>query len=430
MSHCFPNFFSNAASRVLPRIFIFAIFASTLLVSTAAQARKLARPITYESEKRFALVIGNGSYGDQRLNNPVNDANDMAATLKRLGFEVSLHTDVNRDSMRRAVKSFGEQLRKTGGVGLFYFAGHGVQVKGVNYLIPIGASVNGEAEIEDEGVDAGMVLRQMEDANNKMNIVILDACRNNPFARSLRSADKGLASIDAPSGTLIAYATAPGSVASDGTGKNGLYTQELLKQIQAPNLKIEDVFKRVRAGVQQQTRGQQVPWESSSLVNDFYFVTSGKPQIPPVPIIENQPTSGNVSMQPKKADGFVKKEAFFTFELNKCVKSGTAVSCSLTITNNDSMDKLLGFEWLENARIYDEQGSEGKMEGWQIAGKSMDKANLLPDVPVKANLRFKNVSSQATVLKRIDLALTANFREGGNYVTKDFRVRFEDVPLQ
>jgi hypothetical protein len=173
--------------------------------------------------------------------------------------------------MKRAIRSFGEQLRGSDGIGLFYYAGHGVQVKGVNYLIPVGATVNTEEEVEYEGIDVGLVLAQMESAKNKLNIVILDACRNNPFARSFRSADKGLASIDAPSGTLLAYSTAPGSVASDGTGRNGLYTQELLKQMQTSGLSIEDVFKRVRVSVRGLTQDKQTPWESSSLTGDFYF---------------------------------------------------------------------------------------------------------------------------------------------------------------
>jgi hypothetical protein len=221
--------------------------------------------------KRIALVIGNGAYTKAPpLKNPPNDARDMAATLRALGFDVTHGINVNQRDMKRLIREFGQKL-KTGGSGLFYYAGHGVQSKGRNYLIPVDADIQSEAEVEDSGVDVSLVLNYMDDAQNGLNIVILDACRNNPFARSFRSAGSGLAQVDAPTGTLIAYATSPGRVASDGTGQNGLYTSELLSQMRVTGIGVEEMFKRVRAGVQRQTSGQQVPWESSSLVGDFYF---------------------------------------------------------------------------------------------------------------------------------------------------------------
>jgi hypothetical protein len=146
-----------------------------------------------------------------------------------------------------------------------------MQVAGRNFMVPIDAEIRSEAEVEAESVEVGSVLARMETAKNRLNIVVLDACRDNPFGRSFRSASRGLASIDAPAGTLIAYATAPGRVAADGDGANGPYGAELARAMAVPGLKIEDVFKRVRVAVQQQTRGDQVPWESSSLTGDFYF---------------------------------------------------------------------------------------------------------------------------------------------------------------
>ena len=249
------------------------VFSQVSLV--AQESRQLTADKSSSPDNRTALVIGNGDYETAPLRNPVNDATDMAATLESLGFEVQAHTDLDQNGMKRAIREFGTRLRARGGVGLFYFAGHGVQVKGVNYLIPIGAKVDTEEEVEYESVEAGLVLAQMESARNRVNIVILDACRNNPFARSFRSSDKGLASIDAPSGTLLAYATAPGSVAADGAGRNGVYTQELLKNIKADGLELSAVFKQVRVGVQRATGDKQTPWESSSLTGDFYF--SGGP---------------------------------------------------------------------------------------------------------------------------------------------------------
>jgi hypothetical protein len=226
------------------------------------------------TEQRIALVIGNGNYMTAPLRNPVNDATDMALVLKRLGFKVTLRTDSNQRVMERSIRDFGKQLRD-GGVGLFYYAGHGVQVKGSNYLLPIGAEVESEGDVKYEAVDAGLVLAKMEDAGNGLNIVILDACRDNPFARSFRSGSRGLARMDAPTGSILAYSTAPGSVAADGAGRNGLYTQYLLKHISTSKAKIEDIFKQVRIDVLRESGKKQTPWESSSLMGDFYF-NSGK----------------------------------------------------------------------------------------------------------------------------------------------------------
>ncbi len=221
--------------------------------------------------RRIALVIGNGAYTKAPpLKNPPNDARDMAATLRTLGFDVTSGINTNQRDMKRLIREFGQKL-KAGGSGLFYYAGHGVQSKGRNYLIPVDADIQSEAEVEDAGVDASLVLNYMDDAQNVLNIVILDACRNNPFSRSFRSASSGLAQVDAPTGTLIAYATAPGRVASDGTERNGLYTSELLKQMRVPGLGVTDMFMRVRAEVMKQTGNKQVPWEASSLVGSFYF---------------------------------------------------------------------------------------------------------------------------------------------------------------
>jgi hypothetical protein len=247
-------------------------------------------PQTSPLSKRIALVIGNGGYTSAPpLKNPPNDARDMAATLKTLGFDVTSGINVTQKEMKRLIREFGLKL-KAGGSGLFYYAGHGVQSKGRNYLIPVDAEIQSEAEVEDSGVDAGLVLNYMDDAQNGLNIVILDACRNNPFARSFRSANDGLAQVDAPTGTLIAYATAPGRVASDGTNQNGLYTAELLKQMRTPGVSVTDMFMRVRAEVMKQTANKQVPWEASSLVGSFYFagapgessVAANVPKIDPV----------------------------------------------------------------------------------------------------------------------------------------------------
>jgi hypothetical protein len=195
----------------------------------------------------------------------------MAAVLEASGFEVLLKENVkNQNEMKQAVREFGMKL-KTGGTALFYYSGHGMQVNGYNYLIPTQAVMNIEQEIEYEALDMGFILAYMESAKSNVNIVILDACRNNPFARSFRDTKQGLSTMVAPTGTLIAYSTSPGSIASDGDQDYGLYTKSLLEHMQMPGVKVEDVFKGVRAEVLERSSGQQTPWESSSLVGDFYF---------------------------------------------------------------------------------------------------------------------------------------------------------------
>ena len=224
-----------------------------------------------QSGRRMALIIGNGAYTNApRLKNPANDATDIAEALSKLGFNVDHGVDLTQKQMKFMIREFGQKLRG-GGQGLFYFSGHGVQLRGRNYLIPVDADIQSETDVEDQGVDANLVLGLMDEAGNGLNVVILDACRNNPFARSFRSASNGLAQVDAPTGTLIAYATAPGRVARDGAGRNGTYTAELLNQMRVLGLPIEELLKHVRANVKQQTNGDQVPWESSSLIGDFYL---------------------------------------------------------------------------------------------------------------------------------------------------------------
>ena len=222
------------------------------------------------AERRVALVIGNGRYQDSPLVNPPNDARDMAAALKKLGFDVTLILDGTYQQMEAAVSKFGRSLGQ-GGLGLFYYAGHGVQVAGENYLVPVDAAIQTEGDVKFKCLNAGFVLAKMEDAANGLNVVILDACRNNPFARSFRSTARGLAQMEAPDGSLIAFATGPGNAAEDGSGKNGTYTKHLLQHIGTPGLPLNDMFMRVRQGVREETNRRQVPWEVSSLTGYVYL---------------------------------------------------------------------------------------------------------------------------------------------------------------
>lgn len=270
----FGNFFNHKLS-------LFLSFALILSNHTFVFAQQDGRGVggrkkeeSANTQKRLALVIGNSDYQHtDKLTNPVNDATDMARSLKHLGFEVVSGMNQTLLQMRRLIREFGAKLTEQKGIGLFYYAGHGIQFGGRNFLIPVEAEISSEVETEDVALDINAVLRQMDSANNGFNIVILDACRNNPFGRSWKRGgnDGGLAQINAPTGTLIAYATSPDRTASDGTGRNGLYTSELLRQMNTPNLTLEEMFKTVRSEVRRKSNGQQVPWESSSVEGTFYF---------------------------------------------------------------------------------------------------------------------------------------------------------------
>lgn len=231
----------------------------------------------YKDEKRYALVVGNSNYSKDIgiLKNPVNDATDVATELRKSNFEVQLITNCTYVQLREAMRKFHEKL--TNGpqdqtVGLFYYAGHGVQYQDENYLVPIDADVKFEDDITRMCFPVQrMVLANMERSNSRMNIVILDACRNNPFPATTRSVSSGLAEMKRARGSFIAYATSPGSVASDGAGRNGLYTQELLKALRKSNLTIEQVFKDVRMNVLRLSGDKQYTWDSSNIIGEFYF---------------------------------------------------------------------------------------------------------------------------------------------------------------
>jgi hypothetical protein len=227
--------------------------------------------------KNFALLIGNSNYSIGQLDNPANDAKDLGNVLRSIGFETTTMTDADAASMAAAIREFGERLKNNDGIGLFYYAGHGVQVNGENYLLPVGYPFRNEQEVEKVGVQANTLLRYMEDSKNRVNIVILDACRNNPFIKTRSLKMRGLAPMDAPSGSLVAFSTAPGTEASDGSGKNGLYTKYLMSNLKIPGLTIEQVFKRTREGVESESEQdlgrKQSPREESSLKGgDMYFV--------------------------------------------------------------------------------------------------------------------------------------------------------------
>ena len=226
-------------------------------------------------------MIGYSAYASSPLLNPSNDARDLARLLETLGFDVELLVDQGQREMKLAIRAFRERLKQRGGVGLFYYAGHGMEVGGQNYLIPVGAEIPSESYVDLEAVPMSEVTAGLADARNRMNIVILDACRNNPFARSWRSGSRGLAVMRAPAETLIAYATEPGNTATDGAGtRNSSYASALMESLQQPGVRLVDVFRRTRAKVKKQTGGGQVPWQSDNLTTDtFYFFPPSAPLI-------------------------------------------------------------------------------------------------------------------------------------------------------
>ncbi len=244
-----------------------------------------------QTERRVALVVGNADYVRAPLVNPVNDAADLAAALRRLGFEVLERRNRNADDLRRDLAEFQDKLGP-GAVGLFYFAGHGMQAGrgGKNYLLPVGMDYRRERDVELFGLDAGTVLARMEESGASLNIVILDACRDSPLPPEGRTTvSRGLGRMEAPSGSLVAFATAPGSTADENrAGRNGLYTQYLLRAIEAPGLRLEDVFQQVRRDVERASNRRQSPEEISKLTSPFFFRPAGLSVVPamapPLPV--------------------------------------------------------------------------------------------------------------------------------------------------
>jgi hypothetical protein len=223
------------------------------------------------ADARVALVIGNAAYATAPLLNPANDARAMGEALRGRGFEVIEIRDASKAQMAAAIESARRALNDRHGVALLYYAGHGVQSDWHNYMVPVDARLAKSSDIASQTVDVESVIDAFKAASTRMNILVLDACRDNPFPAA--NGGKGLAPLDAPPGTFLAYATAPGNVAEDGTvaSGHGLYTEYLIQELAKPDAKIEDVFKRVRTQVRQQSQGRQIPWESTSLEDDFYF---------------------------------------------------------------------------------------------------------------------------------------------------------------
>lgn len=257
--------------------------ASWAMPVATAHAATMDNRMVGQNAPRIALIIGNANYQqpEWQLKNPINDVSDMTAKLKKLGFETISITNASLLEMERAIRRFGDMLEQKKAVGLFYYSGHAVQIDGQNFLLPTDFRAHREDEIRYQSMNVNLVLDKMEGARNPLNILILDACRDNPGKGTRSVKSRGLAQLNTnASGVLIAFATAPGKTASDGEGRNGLYTKHLLKYIDEPNLKLEDVFKKVRASIRAEA-ADQIPWENSSIDGDFYFVRHETTQASP-----------------------------------------------------------------------------------------------------------------------------------------------------
>ena len=247
------------------------------------------------ASQRIALVVGNSAYFDGRLKNPVNDAADIAQSLSDKGFEVTKILNADKRQLKGAIKQFTQKINTRNTVGLFYFAGHGMEVDGQNYLIPVDADIQSGADVEYEAVNAGRLLSGMREAGNGLNLVILDACRNNPYNRSSRSATRGLTRMSPPSGSLVLYATEPGRVAEDGEGRNGTFTEHLLEAMEQPGITVEQAFKRTAINVRNATDARQTPWVEGVILGDFYFKPSASPVENQVALIDTNKTSASAA---------------------------------------------------------------------------------------------------------------------------------------
>lgn len=267
---------------------------------------------------RVALVIGNAAYQNiPALGNSTNDAKSMAQVLRKLGFSVVEVVDASKDQMSAAIDQMQNLLKGKQAVGMLYYAGHGLQLDWHNYMVPVDAKLSQASDVPKQTIDIENVITALKKSATRMNIIVLDACRDNPFAG--KTSGKGLAQLDAPPGTYLAFATSPGNVAEDGdeTSGNGLFTQYLLKELQKP-ARIEDVFKRVRLQVRQKSQGRQIPWDSSSLEDDFAFNDGVKHTFNPEDLIKE-------AKQAKEKEAQLQREAQAAQEREKQLAEQRAV---------------------------------------------------------------------------------------------------------
>ncbi len=305
------------------------------------------------TEQRVALVIGNSAYKTGPLRNPINDAVAMSDTLKKLGFNVTLIKNAQHQDMDEAIRDFGNQLKRTRGVGLFYYAGHGMQIGGVNYLLPVNARIEKESDVRFHSINTDMLIAEMVNAENGMNIIILDACRDNPFYSYFRNTSRGLAIINnAPSGMFISYSTGANQVARDGEGANSPYTKALLEYIDEPGMTINDVFMKVRRKLKKETG--QVPWEMSSLERKFYFVVGEDEE----------------QRRLKEEKALAERKKVLDEQQQKIEKEKAALEAKKSMTLDEEQRRLKEEKaWAEKKKILDEQQQKIEKEKAALEAK-------------------------------------------------------------
>jgi len=253
------------------------------------------------ARKQVALVIGNSAYANHPLRNPANDARAISSRLQALNYDVVSILDADHPALDRAIDQFASKLG-TDDVALYFFSGHGVQVGGENYLLPVDFDGQDEIDVRHDAVPAGRIQERMEQSGAQLNILILDACRNNPYRGWNRSGMRGLAPMSGVRGTFIAYATGPGRTASDGAGQNGLFTEHLLNALSLPGLALGELFDVVRERVDAASNGKQTPWVHSSVVGRYSFVPGGAL---PIPVVNPGPQAGDIKLNPKDGQPYV-----------------------------------------------------------------------------------------------------------------------------
>ncbi|MGL1891797.1 MAG: caspase domain-containing protein [Spirochaetaceae bacterium] len=362
------------------------------------------------SENRVALVIGNGNYSSSPLKNPVNDAKDMASTLKTLNFEVILLTDSTKREILSGFKTFSNKLNSES-VGLFYYAGHGTQIDNKNYLIPIGANIETASDVEFEGVVLDRLIRTMEDSKVNKSLIFLDACRDNPYASSSRSGTRGLTVVSTTlsadsAGSLISFATSPGSVAADGDGDNGIFTTALLKYLTEPGLEINQIMVKVRANVMENTNGQQQPWTNVSLTEEFYF---SKKIIETVETVEVINTDSPLVVEPvitpnsKINKWYIDTGFVFLYhdstESGQIAFPGISIGASYTISNFISLGiagALVNKMFINTGTEMEDEGEEGLYPGGYVTVsignvKNGAAINVILGLPIGFGISYKNL---------------------------------------
>jgi formylglycine-generating enzyme required for sulfatase activity len=304
--------------------------------STAGSSASVDEPGS-QVQTRVALLIGNASYKESPLKNPVNDVRAMAAALKKLGFTVIQRENLSQDQIGQTLREFRTAL-KPGSEAIFFYAGHGMQIKGVNYLPVVDARIESEEDVPNQSISLNQVMDILNESRTRLNLVFLDACRNNPFSRGFRSgAAGGLARVEAASGTLISFATRPGSVAADGEGEHGLYTEHLLTQMQVPDQPIEMVLKATASAVKRASQSKQEPWQEGNIDGDFYFVQNKIATPPMAPVAVIALPSAPATAQPTP-EPYAVGSSFRDCNDNSCPEMVVIPSGSFMMGSNDGED--------------------------------------------------------------------------------------------